>query len=384
MRWFSKKNKCDARAKRPFGCGKFDITLFFAIVALMSFGVMMVYSASSYSAEKTYGDAKFFMYKQLFGVILGVAAMTAMSLFDYHKLIKLRYVVLAVSFLLLVLVFVPGIGVENYGAKRWIKFPFFTLQSSEIAKFGFVIFSAAYLAKHHDKIHKFVYLLPVLGVGGAMCLLIMLEPNMSVTMCLALVMMIMLFTGGTRKKHFAFLALPLAAAVPELIIAEPYRMKRMTAFLHPWDNPLEEGYQLIQSLYAIGSGGFLGVGLFNSRQKYLFLPFAESDFIFSVIGEETGFIGCVTVIAVYILIISRLMSIAKKASDREGCLLSGGIAAVIAVQTLINVAVVTGSIPPTGVPLPFVSSGSSSIIAFCCAVGIALNVGRQSADYRKF
>ena len=273
---------------------------------------------------------------------------------------------------------------ENYGAKRWIKFPFFTLQSSEVAKFGFVIFSAAYLAKHHDKIHKFVYLLPVLGVGGAMCLLIMLEPNMSVTMCLALVMMIMLFTGGTRKKHFAFLALPLAAAVPALIIAEPYRMKRMTAFLHPWDNPLEEGYQLIQSLYAIGSGGFLGVGLFNSRQKYLFLPFAESDFIFSVIGEETGFIGCVTVIAVYILIISRLTSIAKKAPDREGCLLSGGIAAVIAVQTLINVAVVTGSIPPTGVPLPFVSSGSSSIIAFCCAVGIALNVGRQSADYRKF
>lgn len=380
MRWH-KNNMGGGNCYRK---GKYDFVLYGAITVILAFGVMMVYSASSYSALKTYGDDKYFMYKQLFGVVVGLIAMTATSLIDYHKWIKWRYVVLGVSFLLLVLVFVPGIGVENYGAKRWIKFPFFTLQSSEIAKFGLVIFSSAYLAKYHDKMHKFVYLLPVLGVGGAMCFLIMLEPNMSITVCVALVTLIMLFLGGAKRAHFAFLSIPVAAAVPVLIAAEPYRMKRLTAFLHPWDNPLEEGYQLIQSLYAIGSGGLLGVGLFNSRQKYLFLPFAESDFIFSVIAEETGFVGCVCVMAAYVFVIARLISIAQKAPDREGCLLSGGVAAVIAVQTLINIAVVTGSIPPTGVPLPFISSGSSSIMAFCAAVGIALNVSRQSVDYRKY
>ncbi len=380
MRWH-KNNMGGGNCYRK---GKYDFVLYGAITVILAFGVMMVYSASSYSALKTYGDDKYFMYKQLFGVVVGLIAMTATSLIDYHKWIKWRYVVLGVSFLLLVLVFVPGIGVENYGAKRWIKFPFFTLQSSEIAKFGLVIFSSAYLAKYHDKMHKFVYLLPVLGVGGAMCFLIMLEPNMSITVCVALVTLIMLFLGGAKRAHFAFLSIPVAAAVPVLIAAEPYRMKRLTAFLHPWDNPLEEGYQLIQSLYAIGSGGLLGVGLFNSRQKYLFLPFAESDFIFSVIAEETGFVGCVCVMAAYVFLIARLISIAQKAPDREGCLLSGGVAAVIAVQTLINIAVVTGSIPPTGVPLPFISSGSSSIMAFCAAVGIALNVSRQSVDYRKY
>lgn len=380
MRWH-KNNMGGGNCYRK---GKYDFVLYGAITVILAFGVMMVYSASSYSALKTYGDDKYFMYKQLFGVVVGLIAMTATSLIDYHKWIKWRYVVLGVSFLLLVLVFVPGIGVENYGAKRWIKFPFFTLQSSEIAKFGLVIFSSAYLAKYYDKMHKFVYLLPVLGVGGAMCFLIMIEPNMSITVCVALITLIMLFLGGAKRAHFAFLSIPVAAAVPVLIAAEPYRMKRLTAFLHPWDNPLEEGYQLIQSLYAIGSGGLLGVGLFNSRQKYLFLPFAESDFIFSVIAEETGFVGCVCVMAAYVFVIARLISIAQKAPDREGCLLSGGVAAVIAVQTLINIAVVTGSIPPTGVPLPFISSGSSSIMAFCAAVGIALNVSRQSVDYRKY
>lgn len=380
MRW----HKNNAGSGNCYRKGKYDFVLYGAITLILAFGVMMVYSASSYSALKTYGDDKYFVYKQLFGIVVGLIVMTATSLIDYHKWIKWSYVVLGVSFLLLVLVFVPGIGVENYGAKRWIKFPFFTLQSSEIAKFGLMIFSSAYLAKYHDKMNKFVYLLPVLGVGGAMCFLIMLEPNMSITVCVALITLIMLFLGGAKRAHFAFLSIPVAAAVPVLIAAEPYRMKRLTAFLHPWENPLEEGYQLIQSLYAIGSGGLLGVGLFNSRQKYLFLPFAESDFIFSVIAEETGFVGCVCVMTAYVFVIARLISIAQKAPDREGCLLSGGVAAVIAVQTLINIAVVTGSIPPTGVPLPFISSGSSSIMAFCAAVGIALNVSRQSVDYRKY
>lgn len=388
MNWFkSKKTKKNAESGKAVfvnytSNGRFDAWLFAAVTGLLVFGVIMVYSASSYVSESTYGDDCYFMYKQLFGVLLGIAAMAGFYFIDYRKILRAKYVIVAASFALLVLVFVPGIGVENYGAKRWIKFPFFTLQSSEIAKFGFVIFAASFMAAYHEKTYKFRYLLPVIGVGGAMCLLIMAEPNMSVTVCLALVMLIMLFIGGAKLKHFMYLLVPMACAVPFLIIIEPYRLNRLTAFLNPWENPLEEGYQLIQSLYALGSGGFFGVGLFNSRQKYLFLPFAESDFIFSVIGEELGLFGASCIIAVYCFIIWRIIRIAQKAPDREGSFLAGGIAAVIAVQTLVNIAVVTGSIPPTGVPLPFVSAGSSSIIAFCAAVGMVLNIGRKSADFR--
>lgn len=375
---FNGKNQIFARAVSK----KFDFALFFVVAALMCFGVVMVYSASSYVSESTYGDAFYFTYKQIFGVVLAICAVFGFYFIDYHKILSCKYVVLIASFVLLIMVFVPGIGVENYGARRWIKFPFFTLQASEIAKFGFVIFASAYMAKYHEHMYKFRYLLPVLAAGGGMCLLIMLEPNMSVTVCLAAVMLIVLFIGGAKIRHFMYILAPIACAVPLLIIAEPYRLSRLTAFLDPWKNPLEEGYQLIQSLYALGSGGWFGVGLFNSRQKYLFLPFAESDFIFSVIGEELGLAGAICVLCVYIFIIVRIVAIAQKAPDREGSYLAGGIAAVITVQTLINVAVVTGSIPPTGVPLPFVSAGSSSLIAFCAAIGMVLNIKRQSVSLR--
>ena len=386
MRWFKNKSAGGKTGVyENFRCtaaGKFDAALFTAVAALMIFGIIMVYSASSYVSLKNYGDDMYFTYKQIFGVVIALCAMLGFYFIDYHKLLKRKFIVLAVSFLLLAAVFIPGVGVENYGAKRWIKFPFFTLQSSEIAKFGFVIFSAAYLAGYHDKIFRFRYLLPVIAAGGAMCFMIMLEPNMSVTVCLALIMLVMLFIGGAKLRHFVYILAPMACAVPLLIVAEPYRLSRLTAFLNPWENALEEGYQLIQSLYALGSGGFFGVGIFNSRQKYLFLPFAESDFIFSVIGEELGLAGALCVIAVYVFIVGRIIVAAQKAPDREGSYLAGGIAAVIAVQTVVNIAVVTGSIPPTGVPLPFVSAGSSSLIAFCAAVGMALNIRKQSVDCR--
>jgi cell division protein FtsW len=279
---------------------------------------------------------------------------------------------------LLLLVFVPGVGVENYGAKRWINLPFFTIQASEIAKFGFIVFTASYMAKNYKKMSKFKSILPVLLVGGAMCLLIILEPNMSITMCMIMLIFVMLFIGGARIKHFLVLALPVIALVPVLIMLEPYRMQRLVAFLNPWESPLEEGYQLIQSFYALGSGGLFGVGLFNSRQKYLFLPFSESDFIFSIIGEELGFFGCVAVIAVYLIIIWRAVVISKNSTDRFGCYLSSGITAIIAIQVLINIAVVSGSIPPTGLPLPFVSAGTSSLVVFCAGVGVLFSVERFS------
>lgn len=355
-----------------------DPVLVTAVVGLMAFGVLMVYSASSYNARVNYDNEYYYMFKQLIGVVLGLVAMTACALADYHVLRKLRYVILAVSFVMLVAVFIPGVGVENYGAKRWINLPFFTIQASEIAKFGFIIFTAAYMAKNHEKMSTFRGLIPVLAVGVAMCVLIIAEPNMSITMCMIMLMFAMLFVGGAKMKHFAILTVPVVLLVPVLIILEPYRLKRLTAFLNPWSSPLGEGYQLIQSFYALGSGGLFGLGLFNSRQKYLFLPFSESDFIFGVIGEELGFVGCVAVIAVYFVVIWHAARIAKNANDRFGCYLSAGIAAIIAIQTAINIAVVTGSIPPTGLPLPFVSAGTSSLVVFCAGIGTLFSVERFS------
>ena len=357
---------------------RFDPVLVAAVCGLVLFGIIMVYSASSYNAEVNYGNEYYYMYKQIIGAILGFSAMFVLSVIDYHILIKFRYTILAISYVLLVLVFIPGIGVENYGAKRWINLPFFTIQASEIAKFGFIVFSAAYMAKNYKKMNTFLGILPVLAVGASMCVLIILEPNMSITMCVIMLMFAMLFVGGARIKHFVLMAVPVVLLVPVLIVLEPYRLDRLMAFLNPWESPLEEGYQLIQSFYALGSGGLFGVGLFNSRQKYLFLPFSESDFIFSVIGEELGYFGCAAVIAVYVVIIWRAVRIAKNSNDRFGCYLSAGIAALIAVQTLINIAVVSGSIPPTGLPLPFVSAGSSSLIVFCASVGVLLSVERFS------
>lgn len=358
--------------------GKMDFILLSAVLLLVCFGVVMVYSASSYNAQVNYGNEFYYAIKQIIGVALGLIAMFVCAFTDYHFLLKLRYPLLIISFVLLLLVFVPGVGVENYGAKRWINLPFFTIQASEIAKFGFIVFTASYMAKNYKKMSKFRCILPVLLVGGAMCLLIILEPNMSITMCMIMLIFVMLFIGGARIKHFLVLALLVIALVPVLIMLEPYRMQRLVAFLNPWESPLEEGYQLIQSFYALGSGGLFGVGLFNSRQKYLFLPFSESDFIFSIIGEELGFFGCVAVIAVYLIIIWRAVVISKNSTDRFGCYLSSGITAIIAIQVLINIAVVSGSIPPTGLPLPFVSAGTSSLVVFCAGVGVLFSVERFS------
>lgn len=369
-----KKSKLKKSAER----GRTDIPLIAVTAALVLFGVLMVYSAGSYTGEKLYGDKFYYVYKQLVGVALGAVAMTVMSRVDYHILQKLRYVILAISIILLVIVFIPGVGIENYGARRWINTPFFTIQASEVSKFGFIVFAASYIGSHEERLTKFKGLLPVVAVGGAICALIILEPNMSVTICMAALMLVMLFLGGAKIKHLLAIVLPLIAVAVVLVIAEPYRFARLMAFIDPWESPLEEGYQLIQSYYGLGAGGFFGVGLFNSRQKYSFLPFAESDFIFSVIGEELGLFGCLLVMAAYIFMIRRALDAALMSSDRFGSLLSSGIAAIIAIQVCVNIAVVTGSIPPTGLPLPFISSGSSGIIVFMSGIGVINSVRRHS------
>ncbi len=312
------------------------------------------------------------------GVVLGICAMTFFIFFDYHLLAKYKWWIIGLTILLLLLVFVPGLGMESYGAKRWVSILGFSIQPSEIAKFALVIFTASYMSENHEKVKTLKGLMPVLLVGGTLCVLIMLEPSMSVTMCIGFVTLFMLIIGGMSKKHTMMFSIPAGAMVPLLIVLEPYRLKRLMAFIDPWASPQGEGFQLIQSLYSLGDGGWFGVGLFNSRQKYLFLPFAESDFILSIIGEEIGFIGTTILMAVFLFLVYRLIKIALGAKDRFGAMLVSGVAFIIAVQTLLNIAVVTGSIPPTGLPLPFISSGGTSVMVFMAGIGICINVLRQS------
>ncbi len=357
---------------------RLDFTLLIAVLLLVGFGILMVYSASFYSAALTYSDKMFFLKKQVAGAVIGLIALVTMYFISYENLKKLKWVAMGLSLILLALVFIPGIGVRVYGAKRWINLGLFTLQPSEIAKFGFVLFAAASLAEAKEKVKGFSGIFMTLLAGCLVCLLIIMEPNMSITICVGVTMLSMLFIGGARWKHFALMAIPVIIFIPVLILMEPYRLRRLVAFIDPFKSATGEGFQLVQSLYGLASGGLFGVGLFNSRQKYLFLPFAESDFIFSIIAEEFGFVGCLVLIAVFLVVIIRGIIISMKAPTRFGCYLASGITTIIALQLIINVAVVTGSIPPTGLPLPFISAGSTSLVVFMAAVGVLLNIDKQA------
>lgn len=356
---------------------RFDIILFLLVISLVVIGLLFIYSASKYNASKNYNDAYYYVKKQLIGAIIGLGAMIFFYFINLEKIKKWRFWVLLLSVVLLCLVFIPSIGKNSYGANRWINLGFFTIQASEIAKFGFVFYAASVLSEQNRDPKKFKSILPVLISGGLICLLIILEPNMSITMCVGLTMLVMLLVGGCSLKNFLLILVPALCLVPVLIIIEPYRLQRLSAYIDPWSSPLEEGFQLIQSFYSLGAGGLFGLGYGNSRQKYLFLPFSESDFIFSIIGEEMGLFGCVLIMALFLLIIFRGFKIALKSDTRFKCYLASGLTALIAIQFLLNIAVVTGTIPPTGLPLPFVSFGSSSLIVFMGAIGMLLNIGSQ-------
>ena len=359
------------------GFFSFDKPLAVSAAVLSCIGLLFIYSASSYSAELQYGDAFRYVETQAVALVLGIAAMFAVSFVRPERIKKYSFVLFAVGVALLAAVFVPGFGVESYGAKRWINLGFFTVQPSEYAKFAMVAFLAAFAAK--KGVGTFPRALVFLATAGLVCLLLLLEPNMSVTICVGAAAFVLLFAAGAKPTHLAVILVPVVALGIALIVAEPYRVRRLLAFLDPWSSPLDEGYQLIQSYYALGSGGLFGVGLFNSRQKYLFLPFAESDFILSVIGEETGFFGVLGVLALFAVIIVRGTLIAARARDRYSCYLAAGITALLALQTLMNVAVVCGAVPPTGLPLPFVSAGGSSLVCYFAAVGALLSVSRYSS-----
>ncbi len=354
-----------------------DIPLLICVFAMACFGCLMIYSASSYTAGVLYGDSLYFVKKQLLGVGLGTAAMIGMCFLPYRKLMKFRYPAIIIAAILLCLVFVPVIGITNYGATRWIGFGGFTIQPSEIAKYAFALFAAAYFAKNHEKVKTVKGVLPVLGVGIGFCVLIIIEPNMSITMCVGLLMLSLVFLSGTNLKTFLFILIPFAVAIPVLIILEPYRLQRLSAFIDPWASPKDEGYQLIQSLYALGNGGLFGTGLFNSTQKYRFLPFAESDFILSIMGEELGFLGLAIFFLFCGFIVYRGFRIARRCKNRFGYLLAMGFTLVYGIQVVVNALVVSGTIPPTGLPLPLISSGNTSLIITMASMGVLYNISRS-------
>jgi len=358
---------------------KNSIIIFCCTLILASFGCVMVYSASKYAAFTQYGNELFYLKKQIFGVVIGLIGLVVCSFINHKIYKKFYWIFYIIGLVFLLLVFIPGLGKSSYGATRWIGFGSFTMQPSEIAKFCLVFFLAGYLCDG-DKLSKIKHILITLSLGAVYCLLIMLEPNMSITMCVAFTLIFMLFVGGMRLKVFGMMIVPAIALVVGLILLEPYRLNRLVAFIDPWKNPLDEGYQLIQSLYAIGSGGVWGVGLFNSRQAELFLPFSESDFIFSIIAEELGFVGCVALCLVFLILIINIFKVGMRANNKFSAFLCFGIGAIISIQTILNIAVVTGSIPPTGLPLPFISAGSTSLLVFMSAIGVVFNVDRQHKD----
>ncbi len=356
-----------------------DKILCCAVIALALLGIVFQYSSSYYVALRDTGDKFFYLKKQSLSLVAGIIVMLACKFIHTEIFNKLKWWMLGISVVLLCLVFIPGLGVSKYGATRWINLGITTFQPSEIAKFGLAFFIATELNK--KSVFNFTSMFKILIASALICTLIMIEPNMSITICVGMMVMIMLFVGGIKLKHFMTLALPMLVLAVGLILIEPYRIKRLLAFVDPWASPLGEGYQLIQSYYALGAGGLFGVGLFNSRQKYLFLPFAESDFIFSIICEETGLFGGIFIICLFLIIIWRGIYIAIKASSRLDCYLACAIVAIIASQTLLNIAVVTGCVPPTGLPMPFVSAGGTSLVVFMASIGILDNIAGKSQEF---
>lgn len=364
-----------------------NLPLVVAVLGLVVFGIFMIYAASNYNAAVYYDDPFYYVVKQLIGLVLGLVGMFVVYFIDYHQIGKFAYAIYIVAVLLLVAVFIPGIGISKLGATRWLGIGSFSLQPSEVAKFAFVIFAAKIFAGKNEKIDPVNKRLPVpklwqtlmvLAAGGVMCLLIILEPNMSITMTVGIIMFTVLFLCGVRLKTLAIIILPALAAVGVMLIAEPYRLKRLSAFIDPWANPKGEGFQLIESLYGIANGGFWGVGYGNSMQKNMFLPFSESDFIFAIIAEEFGWVGCMVLFAVFAFIVYRIFKVGRACPEYFGRFLCFGIGIVIAVQASLNFAVSTGCIPPTGLPLPFISFGGTSLLVFMTAIGIVLNVDKQN------
>ena len=357
METAARKNKLFLYKKQT---GSMDFSILLVVTILCAFGLVMVFSASYYYAIHTQnGDGYYYLRKQLIYMAIGYPLMLVVSRVNYRYLDKLRYMFLIVSIVLLIMVLFIGSSGETgaatlNGAKRWLRFAGVSIQPSEIAKFGMIFFMCSYMARHKDDMRTFTLgLAPMLLVIGVIAGLIMLQPNMSIVGAVGIVLFIVLATTAS------------------------YRLARLTSFRDPFQDPHGDGYQLIQSFYAIGSGGLFGKGLGNSYQKMLYMTYGESDFIFAIICEEFGMVGGAIVILLYAWIVYRGMRVAMKCRNRYGSLMAAGISIVFGLQVFINIAVVTGLAPTTGQPLPFISAGGSSLLVFMVSMGILLNISRD-------
>ncbi|GFR37470.1 stage V sporulation protein E [Insulibacter thermoxylanivorax] len=356
-----------------------DITIAASTMFLLAIGVIMVYSASAVLAFHEFGDSFYYFKRQLIFAVLGILAMFTMMNLDYLILKRYAKPILIFCFIMLVIVLIPGIGVVRGGARSWLGIGSFGIQPSEFMKLGMIIFLAKYLEANQSKIMNFFSgLMPPLMLVGIAFGLIMLQPDLGTGAVLVGASLMIIFVAGARISHLLLLAAAGAAGFAGLILAAPYRLQRITAFLDPWQDPLGAGYQAIQSLYAIGPGGLAGLGLGMSRQKYNYLPEPQNDFIFSIIAEELGFIGGTFVILLFLLLVWRGMRTAITAPDTFGSLLAVGIVGMFAVQVIINIGVVIGMFPVTGITLPLISAGGSSLTLMLTAVGILLNISRYS------
>ncbi|HEY9180123.1 MAG TPA: putative lipid II flippase FtsW [Candidatus Baltobacteraceae bacterium] len=369
-----------AEAPRPFVPAPPDTLLFAAVASLVAIGLVMIFSASSAQAYADHRDTAYYVKHQVIYVFAGLALAYVAYRIDYRKLKALAPYVLVLCVLGLVAVLVPHVGVVVNGARRWIGAGMISLQPSEFAKIGLVVYLAAALSTRGDKITSlskglFPLLVPVLIIAMA----ILMEPDMGTASLIVFTAFAMFFAAGARIEHLVMVVLATAPPAVFAVLARPYQRARVLAFLDPWKDPQNTGFHIVQSLLALGSGGLFGVGLGESRAKFFYLPEQYTDFIFSVLGEELGLVGTLGVIVLFVVFVYRGIRIAIAAPDRFGFFLAAGCTAMIAIQAFVNIGVVTSSWPVTGVPLPFISFGGSSLVVSLVAVALIMNVGR----YRK-
>jgi cell division protein FtsW len=348
-----------------------------ATAALVTLGLVMVLSASSVEAYEEYGSSFLFFLRQAIYAAVGAAGLFVASRMRYQAWKHLCVPLLAISSALLILVLIPGFGRVAGGSARWIELGPVTIQPSEAAKLAVIAFTAALLAGRWRHLgDPRALALPLIPVVGLVCLLIMLQPDMGTTIIVVAIVGVLLFAAGARIKHLLVGATGLITLGAILIMIEGYRWARFLSFLHPWQDPQGAGYQNIQSLVGIGSGGLFGLGLGAGRQKFGYLPNAHTDFIYSIIGEELGLIGALFVLVLFGVLVYAGVRIALHAPDAFGRLLAAGIVSWFAIQALTNLGAVTGLLPITGVPLPFVSFGGSALVVSLVAVGILLSISR--------
>lgn len=357
-----------------------DYLIVIITMALVIFGIIMVFSASYYTALRDYGDPYYYLKREIVFAGIGSILMLFVASIDYHIYRKFSWVILGASMVLLLLIFTP-LGVTRNYATRWIGIgDSLTLMPGEVAKLGVILFVAWYLSEYPDRVRSLKQgVLPLLGLGGLFFGLIYLQPNLSTAITIFMIIVGMLFVAGSKLWHLIAVVAAGVLAGVFAIFVDPegaYRLKRVTSFLDPFADPEGGGYQVIQSLYALGSGGLRGSGLGKSVQKNLYLPEGHNDFILSIIGEELGFIGIMLLFIAYMFLIWRGIYVAINAKDTYGSLLAAGVTLMMGIQIILNVATVTSSMPPTGITLPFISYGGNAIWMFMIAMGLLINISR--------